>query len=51
MMSITSYSDLSSVGKIVFTRFKLLTVSKDEIAKLLNTGKITQEEYNFIIGN
>lgn len=48
MTTITAYSELSSLARVVYTQFKKGTFLADDVDKLLNAGKITQDEINFI---
>jgi hypothetical protein len=49
-MSIITYSDLSSAGKIIFSRYNSNTIKESDLIVLLSNSKITQEEYNFMLG-
>lgn len=48
-MTITSYSQLSSLGKIVYSRYKAGTMTALQVQSFVPL-KITQEEANFILG-
>lgn len=49
-MTITSYVELSSLGKIVYTRYKAKTITSTQVNQFVTLGKITQDEANFILG-
>jgi len=50
-MTITSYDDLSSLGKIVYVRYCAGTITAAQVQTLVNNGKITQEEADWILAN
>lgn len=45
---IETYNELSNLGRVVYTQFKKGNFSADDVDKLLNAGKITQDEVTFI---
>jgi hypothetical protein len=47
-MEITSYSELSPLGQIVFMKYKKSTITQDQINELLKINKLTIDEVNFI---
>jgi hypothetical protein len=47
-MEITSYSELSPLAQIVFTKYKKSTITQDQINELLKVNKLTEPEVNFI---
>lgn len=47
-MTITSYDQLSPLGKIIYVRYLDGTISDATLSLYLSKGKITQEEYDFI---
>lgn len=46
---ITSYSQLSSLGKIIYTRYRAKTITINQVNQFVTLGKITQEEADFIL--
>ena len=47
---ITSYSELSALGKIIYTRYRAKTITATQVNQFVILGKITQDEANFILG-
>ncbi len=47
---ITSYSQLSSLGKIIYARYRAKTITLNQVNQFVTLGKITQEEADFILG-
>jgi len=50
-MTITSYDDLSPLGKIVYVRYCGGTITAAQVQLLATNGKITQEECDWILAN
>ena len=48
-MVITSYSQLSSLGKIIYSRYRAGTITSAQVM-LFVPAKISQDEANFILG-
>ena len=48
-MTITSYDQLSPLGKIIYVRYLDGTVSDATLALYVSKGKITQDEADFMI--
>lgn len=46
---IESYADLSSLGKIVYTRYKAKTITATQVQQFATLGKISQDEADFIV--
>ena len=44
------YSDLSTIGKIAYSRYKAGTITSAQIAELVSAGKLTSDEKLFIEG-
>ena len=51
-MTITSYSQLSSLGKIIYSRYRAnsLTITSAQMQRFVVLGRITQDEADFILG-
>ena len=49
-MVITSYSQLSSLGKIIYSRYRAGTVTLAQVQQFVTLGRITQDEADFILG-
>ncbi len=50
-MTITSYDDLSPLGKIAYVRYCAGTITAAQVQLLVDRGKITQEECDWILAN
>lgn len=48
-MAITSYSQLSSLGKIVYSRYRAGAITSTQVQSFVTLNKITQDEANFIL--
>lgn len=46
---ITSYSQLSSLGKIIYSRYRAGTVTAIQVSSFVTSGKISQDEADFIL--
>lgn len=44
------YESLSTFGKILYASYKAGRTTRATVDRALSLGKITQDEYNFIIG-
>ena len=49
-MTITSYSQLSSLGKIIYYRANPPTITSAQVQQFVTLGRITQDEADFILG-
>ena len=49
-MTITSYSQLSSLGKIIYVRYRGGTITSAQVQQFVTLGRITQDEADFILG-
>ena len=48
-MVITSYSQLSSLGKIIYSRYRAGTITSAQVQQFVTLGRITQDEADFIL--
>ncbi len=49
-MTITSYSQLSSLGKIIYSRYRAEAITSAQVQQFVVLGRITQDEADFILG-
>ena len=49
-MTITSYAQLSSLGKIIYSRYRAGTITSAQVQQFVTLGRITQDEADFILG-
>lgn len=49
-MVVTSYSQLSSLGKIIYSRHRAGAITSTQVQQFVTLGKITQDEADFILG-
>lgn len=51
-MTVTSYSQLSSLGKIIYARYRANppTITSTQVQQFVTLGRITQDEADFILG-
>ena len=49
-MVVASYSHLSSLGKIIYSRYRAGTITSAQVQQFVTLGRINQDEANFILG-
>lgn len=49
-MTINSYDDLSSLGKVIFSRYCAGALTAQQVQAFATAGRITQEEADWILG-
>lgn len=49
-MTITSYNDLSSLGKVIYSAYCRGSITATQVQSFATAGKITQEEADWILG-
>ena len=50
-MVVNSYSELSALGKIVYSRYRAGTITTAQVNQFVSLGKITQDEADFILAS
>lgn len=49
-MTITSYNDLSNLGKVIYSAYCRGSITATQVQAFATAGKITQEEADLILG-
>ena len=49
-MTITSYNDLSNLGKVIYSAYCIGSITATQVQVFATAGKITQEEEVWILG-